>query len=73
YLATQRAILLEWKSAVAVAIAKGWSREETVARVSFAERYPVDVGQGYMMRHIQTKNAGALWDKLAAVPASSAH
>jgi cyclase len=68
-LAAQRAILLEWKSAVAVAIAKGWSREETVARVNFAERCPVDVGQGYMMEHIQTLNAGSLYDKLTAVPA----
>jgi cyclase len=69
YLAVQRAMLLEWKAAVAAAVAKGWSREETVARVNFAERYPVDIGQGFMMDHIQTHNAGALWDKLTAVAA----
>jgi len=63
----QRAILLEWKFAVALAVAKGWSREETVSRVSFADRLPVDVGQGYMMDYIQTLNAGSLWDKLTAV------
>lgn len=68
YLATQRSVLLDWVSAVAAALAKGWSREETVARVNFADRYPVDVGQGYMMSHIQTNNAGSLWDKLAALP-----
>lgn len=67
YLATQRSVLLEWKSAVAIAVAKGWSREETVARVNFSERYPVDVGQGYMMDHIQNLNAGSLYDKLSAV------
>ena len=66
YLATQRAFLLEWKTAVAMAVAKGWSREETIARVSFAERYPVDIGQEYMMEYIQERNAGALWDKLSA-------
>ena len=66
YLATQRAVLLDWVSAVANAVAKGWSREETVARVNFAERYPVDVGQEYMMDHIQTLNAASLWDKLTA-------
>ena len=66
YLATQRAFLLEWTGAVAVAIAKGWSREETIARVNFAERYPVDIGQEYMMGYIQERNAGALWDKLTA-------
>jgi cyclase len=69
YLATQRAVLLEWLGAVATAVAKGWSREETIARVNFAERYPVDVGQGYMMNHIQTLNAASLWDKLTAVSA----
>ena len=62
YLATQRSFMLEWKAAVAVAIAKGWSREETIARVSFAERYPVDIGQEYMMEYIQERNAGALYD-----------
>ncbi len=66
YLATQRSFMLEWKAAVAVAVAKGWSREETVARVSFAERYPVDIGQEYMMDYIQERNAGALYDKLTA-------
>jgi cyclase len=66
YLDMQRAVLLEWKSAVAVAVAKGWTREETIARVNFADRYPVDIGQGYMMSHIQTLNAASLYDKLTA-------
>jgi len=64
YVATQRSVLLDWESAVAAAVAKGWSREETIARVSFADRYPVDIGQGYMMEHIQTKNAASLYDKM---------
>ena len=63
---SQRAALLEWTTAVAVAVADGWSRDETVARISFADRCPVDVGQGYMMQYIQTLNAGSLWDKLTA-------
>ena len=37
------------RAAVAVAVADGLSREETIARVSFAARYPVDIGQEYMM------------------------
>jgi cyclase len=49
-----------------VAVAKGWSREETIARVTFASRYPVDIGQEYMMGYIQERNAGALYDKLTA-------
>ena len=66
YISTQRSMLLDWKAAVAAAVAKGWSREETMARVSFADRYPVDIGQEYMMNHIQTQNAASLWDKLTA-------
>jgi cyclase len=69
YVATQRSVLLDWTSAVADAVAKGWTREETIKRVSFADRYPVDIGQGYMMEHIQTRNAAALYDKLTARPA----
>ncbi|TMG21160.1 MAG: MBL fold metallo-hydrolase [Chloroflexi bacterium] len=68
YVNTQRSVLLAWKAAVADAVARGWSREETVARVRFNEEFgPVDVGQGYMMDHIQTKNAGSLWDKFTAL------
>jgi cyclase len=66
YLDTQRAVLLDWVAAVAAAVAKGWSRAETMTRVSFADRYPVDIGQGYMMDHIQTLNAASLWDKFTA-------
>jgi cyclase len=66
YVDKQRAVLLEWKTAVADAVARGWSREETMARVTFATRWPVDIGQGYMMEYIQTLNAASLWDKLTA-------
>jgi cyclase len=65
YLDVQRSHLLEWKSAVATAIAKGWTREETVARVDFRDRFgPVDIGQGYMLDYIQSRNAAALYDRL---------
>jgi cyclase len=67
YLDTQRSVLLEWKSAVATAVAEGWTREETIARVDFRDRFgPVDIGQGYMMDYIQTLNAASLYDKLTS-------
>jgi cyclase len=66
YLQTQKAVLLEWKQMVAAAVAQGWSREETIARVNMRDRYPVDVGQEYMMDYIQKHNAGILWDKLSS-------
>ncbi|HET9415956.1 MAG TPA: MBL fold metallo-hydrolase [Candidatus Limnocylindria bacterium] len=66
YLQVQKAVLLEWKSMVANAVAQGWSREETIARCHMRDRYPVDIGQEYMMDYIQEHNAGILWDKLSA-------
>jgi cyclase len=69
YLDVQRSHLLAWKSAVATAVGKGWTREETVARVSFADQFgPVDIGQEYMLEYIQTWNAGRLWDALTGAP-----
>ena len=65
YLQTQKAVLLEWKSRVASAVAAGWSRDETIERVHMRDRYPVDIGQEYMMDYIQKHNAGILWDKLS--------
>ena len=62
----QRAILLEWKSRVAAAVAEGLSREETQERVNLKERFPVDIGQEYMMDYIMGHNAGALWDQMTA-------
>jgi cyclase len=68
YVDTQRAVLHAWKGAVADAVARGWSRDETIARVRFDDRFgPVDIGQGYMMDHIQNENAGVLWDKFTAL------
>ena len=64
----QRAILLAWRAAVADAVAHGWSREETIERVNFQDRFPVDIGQEYMMDYIMNHNAGALWDRMTAQP-----
>ncbi len=66
YLNVQRSMLMEWKTAVAAAIAKGWSKEETMERVHFKDRYPVDIGQEYMMDYINEWNAKSLYEKLTA-------
>jgi cyclase len=66
YLQTQKAVLLEWKSMVASAVAKGWTRDETIERCHMRDRYAVDIGQEYMMDYIQQHNAGILWDKLSS-------
>jgi cyclase len=60
----QKAFLLEWVTAVSVGISKGWSKEECVERISFLDRFPVDIGQEYMGEHVTTHNVAALFDKL---------
>lgn len=66
YVDTQRATLINWKAAVATAIADGWTREETAARVKFPALGPVDIGQEHMLEYVETLNAGSLYDKLTA-------
>ncbi len=48
--------LYNWLSAVSDGIAKGWSEKECVARINFADRCPVDIGQPECMDYIQTNN-----------------
>lgn len=38
-----------------------------MACVRFDDRYPVDIGQVYMMNHIQTLNATSHWEKFTAL------
>ena len=64
YVQVQSAFLREWIAAVAVGIGKGWSKEECVKRISFLDRFPVDVGQEYMGPRVQEMNASALYDWL---------
>ena len=35
---------------------KGWDLDECIKRISFADRFPVDIGQDEMMDYIQEKN-----------------
>jgi len=62
----QRAFLMEWVTAVAVAIGKGWSKEECLAKISFMDRFPVDIGQEYMGGEVTKQNIIALYDQLTA-------
>lgn len=56
YIKVQRAFILEWIAAVKDGIDKGWSLDECIKRISFADRYPVDIGQEEMMDYIQRTN-----------------
>jgi cyclase len=62
----QSSVLHEWVDTVAAAVARGWSRDEAIDQISFADRCPVDIGQEHMMQFVQRHNTGALWDKLSS-------
>lgn len=62
----QRAFLMEWETAIAVGVAKGWSVEECLANVDFGKRFNVDIGQEYMLDHIIGNNVRALYKRMTA-------
>ncbi|MBW2208276.1 MAG: MBL fold metallo-hydrolase [Deltaproteobacteria bacterium] len=62
----QKAFIYEWIAAVSVGIAKGWSKEECVEKISFLDRFPVDIGQEYMADFVNTNNVATLYDKLTS-------
>ena len=64
YVNVQSAFIREWITAVAVGISKGWTKEECVKRISFLDRFPVDIGQEYMGPRVQEMNVSALFDYL---------
>ncbi|MGI6331211.1 MAG: MBL fold metallo-hydrolase [Zhaonellaceae bacterium] len=64
YIKEQTGFIYEWLSAVAYGIGKGWSKEECVERISFADRCPVDIGQADAMDYIQQANVRVLYDYL---------
>ena len=64
YIAVQRQVIYEWLDAVATGITKGWDKETCMKNISFADRCPVDIGQGEMMEYIQTNNARVCYEFL---------
>lgn len=58
----QLSFIYEWIAAVGRGVANGWSLEECLDRISFADRCPVDIGQDEMMAYIQRTNIVKLYD-----------
>ena len=56
--------LYDWLAAVGEGINKGWSKEECVERISFADRCPMDIGQPECMEYVQTNNVRKCYDYL---------
>lgn len=56
YIAKQRSFIYEWIDAVGKGIAKGWDMDTCVRNISFADRYPMDIGQPESMEYVQRTN-----------------
>ena len=61
YIKEQLSFIYDWIAAVADGVKKGWTQEECIERISFAERCPVDIGQDEMMAYIQRTNVVKCW------------
>lgn len=62
----QRAFLIEWVSQIATAVGKGWSVEKCAKELGFKERFPVDIGQEYMIDIVTNNNIRSLYRQLTA-------
>ena len=60
----QIAFLYEWLAAVSVCVSKGMSKQECAQNIAFRDRFPVDIGQEYMLDHVIENNVSALYDKI---------
>lgn len=56
YIKDQIAFIQEWIEAVRQGMEKGWTQDECIERISFADRFSVDIGQDEMMEYIQRTN-----------------
>ncbi|WP_418725669.1 MBL fold metallo-hydrolase [Dysosmobacter sp.] len=62
-IAENKQFIYEWLSVVGDAIInKGWTRQECIDRINFADRCPVDIGQQDCMEYISTNNARIAYD-----------
>ena len=64
YISKQSAFIREWVTAVAVEMAKGRNRQDCVKRISFLDRFPVDIGQEEAGPMIQQKAVERIFDFL---------
>ena len=65
YLAKQKAFIYEWIEAVATAMASGLSKDECVERISFLDRFPVDIGQAEMGTFVQQSAVKRIYEYLS--------
>ena len=64
YLKEQASFIRDWLEAVSEAIKQGFSKEEAKARISFLDRYPMDIGLDWKGSQVQEMNVERLYDLL---------
>ena len=64
YLKEQASFIRDWVEAVSEAIKQGFSREEAKAKISFLDRYPMDIGLDWKGSQVQEMNVERLYDLL---------
>jgi len=66
YIGEQASFIEEWIEAVKQAIRQGLSKEEAQERISFLDRYPMDIGIEWLGTEVQRWNVARLYDLLAS-------
>lgn len=64
YIARQSAFIREWITAVAVGIARGWSKEDCVEKIGFMDRLPMGIGLENMAPMVHRMNVERIFDFL---------
>ncbi|XAT62526.1 MBL fold metallo-hydrolase [Rhodobacteraceae bacterium Araon29] len=59
----QISFLHEWLFEVSACVAKGMSEEECLKHINLRDRFPVDIGQEYMLDHVIKNNVSSLYRK----------
>ena len=65
YLKEQASFIEEWVEAVRKGIQQGLSKEEAQEKISFLDRYPMDVGLAAMGPEVMRMNVNRLYDLLS--------
>jgi cyclase len=65
YLQEQATFIEEWMEAVRLAIQRGLSKKEAQEKISFLDRYPMDVGLAATGPEVMRMNVGRLYDLLS--------
>jgi len=66
YIKEQASFIKEWMEAVRQAIRQGLTKEEAQERISFLDRYPMDIGIEALGPEVQRWNVARLYDILTA-------